>query len=113
MSESRSLKPGLYWVRTTHDMTADAPSPAELADDGQVWVLGFDKPLDMEEIREWGDELMSADGVRALRVRAEAAEAAIALAIDASDNDGGSANDAIQDMLGILRGDEVEDAAAG
>jgi len=56
----------------------------------------------------WDVAAFISDQYNKMKVRAEAAEAAINAAIDASDNGGGSASDAIQDMLGILRADESE-----
>jgi hypothetical protein len=44
-----------------------------------------------------------------LRIKVERLENRISAAVDASDNDGGSASDAIQDMLSILHGEQEPD----
>lgn len=155
----RGLTAGLYWVRTDDMSDVDDLIPAELEDDGKVWALGYNEPLDIDNIKEWGPELMKPNTCRLpegkdvehaqalvrelggvtlhgplpfdtamklwnaaamlsnqydrMKVRAEAAEMAIEMAIDASDNGGGSASDAIQDMLGILRRDDEEEDDEG
>jgi hypothetical protein len=53
---------------------------------------------------EWRDQCRSTlENRNWIREQLRAAEAKIAAAIEASDNDGGSASDAIQDMLLILQ----------
>lgn len=54
-------------------------------------------------------ELLSTDLDLLEELIMEKPDTRIERAIEASDNDGGSASDAIQDMLAILRGDDMGD----
>jgi hypothetical protein len=63
------LKPGLYWVRTEDMWSDDELIPAELEDDGKVWVLGYDQPLGLEDITEWGPTLMRPEQIWAFKTR--------------------------------------------
>lgn len=155
------MKAGMYWVRTEDIAAHEDMLPAHVvyndnwAINPKVFVLGYSDPFSIDQITEFGPELLGVNQVRLMtsmdveqakalivelgsvcfhgavpvisvlalwnaaavmmtqytkmRVRAEAAEMAIEQAIDASDNGGGSASDAIQDMLGILRGNDDED----